>query len=513
MTVSLEKDVQDQLLNVRRCRRKPGEVPYPFEHSNGMVDFDIWEHMFLVSSWRGLTMHRFNTPPEVVLDLGCGGGHWTLEAAKQWPSSTVVGFDIANIQPNLQDLEHFRHLAPRVKWAHGNLLEGLPFPSSQFDFVRIAYIGLGVPEDEWQFVLEEICRVMKPGGVLELIEEDLIFPCATLPPEPHVSPKLDTLDLSLRIPDASSSASLLADPATIYQDAEKPAASPLRTMYQGFARKSASKLKLGTLTAESSFDSYSSASTRSALPSPQKKHPQDHRRIKAAWDTMLSSRFLSANLLSVLPFYLSTFFSDVKTHPPYRVLLPPNSDHLPPLRSRHSAESFRPSSRGGVDTPFDLNVTSVSRAFKTDGGLSVRSMYGADSFNAAAQRYSSMHLSRSVNTITACKIPIWEEYEKLFHAEYLHRYHDSDLSLRQMFDRDWNSWQNDMKDRMSMRDRISVVLSWPETPGDKSDPRKWRSEFETDCGSSQDRTPPPPMHYDPTDVCRSIRVFVARKAP
>jgi len=27
-------------------------------------------------------------------------------------------------------------------------LDGLPFPSSQFDFVRIAYIGLGVPEDE-----------------------------------------------------------------------------------------------------------------------------------------------------------------------------------------------------------------------------------------------------------------------------------------------------------------------------------------------------------------------------
>jgi hypothetical protein len=37
-------------------------------------------------------------------------------------SSTIVGFDIANVQPNLQDLEHYRHLADRVKWAHGNLL-------------------------------------------------------------------------------------------------------------------------------------------------------------------------------------------------------------------------------------------------------------------------------------------------------------------------------------------------------------------------------------------------------
>ncbi len=32
-------------------------------------------------------MHQFETPPVLVLDLGCGGGYWALEAAKEWTVS------------------------------------------------------------------------------------------------------------------------------------------------------------------------------------------------------------------------------------------------------------------------------------------------------------------------------------------------------------------------------------------------------------------------------------------
>lgn len=37
---------------------------------------------------------------------------------------------------------------------HLKSLDGLPFPSNHFDFVRIANLGLAIPEDEWQTVLE-----------------------------------------------------------------------------------------------------------------------------------------------------------------------------------------------------------------------------------------------------------------------------------------------------------------------------------------------------------------------
>lgn len=35
--------------------------------------------------------------------------------------STVVGFDIRDIQPDLQKLEGYNDLASRVRWVHGNL--------------------------------------------------------------------------------------------------------------------------------------------------------------------------------------------------------------------------------------------------------------------------------------------------------------------------------------------------------------------------------------------------------
>ncbi|KAK0483713.1 hypothetical protein IW261DRAFT_975986 [Armillaria novae-zelandiae] len=55
-------------------------------------------------------------------------------------------------------------------------LEPLPFPNDEFDYVHIKRIALGVPEDKWDNLFEEIVRVMKPGGAFEMIEEDLFFP-------------------------------------------------------------------------------------------------------------------------------------------------------------------------------------------------------------------------------------------------------------------------------------------------------------------------------------------------
>ncbi|KAJ3759903.1 hypothetical protein EV360DRAFT_40921, partial [Lentinula raphanica] len=143
---------------------------------------DVWETLFYQQICESLTWHVFDVPPTKVLDVGCGTGSWILDCARVWRNCHFVGLDIVPVQPDLQQVGS-ADLAHRVTWVQGNFLEGLPFPNEEFDFVHIKRISLGVPEDKWDPLFEEISRVMKPGAAFEMIEEDLLFPGAIVDPD------------------------------------------------------------------------------------------------------------------------------------------------------------------------------------------------------------------------------------------------------------------------------------------------------------------------------------------
>ncbi|KAJ6605681.1 hypothetical protein B0H10DRAFT_2076669 [Mycena sp. CBHHK59/15] len=148
------------------------EVPYPRSYAPEVLDLDVWETMACQKICDSLTWHVFTTPPTKVLDIGCGTGTWILNCGMAWRNCHFVGVDIVPLHPDLGSSE----LSTRITWVQANFLEGLPFPNDEFDFVHIKRIALGVPEDKWDALFEEIVRVMKPGGAFELIEEDLFFP-------------------------------------------------------------------------------------------------------------------------------------------------------------------------------------------------------------------------------------------------------------------------------------------------------------------------------------------------
>ncbi|KIY46746.1 hypothetical protein FISHEDRAFT_46685, partial [Fistulina hepatica ATCC 64428] len=77
--------------------------------------------------------------------------------------------DVVPLHPDLQQIGS-SDLAERINWVQANFLEGLPFPNGEFDFVHIKRIAMGVPEDKWDFLFEEITRVMKPGAAFEVRE-------------------------------------------------------------------------------------------------------------------------------------------------------------------------------------------------------------------------------------------------------------------------------------------------------------------------------------------------------
>ncbi|KAF9267364.1 hypothetical protein L218DRAFT_995627 [Marasmius fiardii PR-910] len=151
------------------------EVPYPRSYEREVLDLDVWETLFCKQICGSLTWHEFEQPPTKVLDIGCGTGSWILDCARIWRQCHFVGLDIVPLHPDLKQVGS-NELAQRITWIQENFLDGLPFPNEEFDFVHIKRIARGVPEDKWDFLFEEITRVMKPGGAFEMIEEDLFFP-------------------------------------------------------------------------------------------------------------------------------------------------------------------------------------------------------------------------------------------------------------------------------------------------------------------------------------------------
>ncbi|KAJ6521313.1 hypothetical protein B0H19DRAFT_1204046 [Mycena capillaripes] len=527
-----EKDVQAVLMKQRAARRRPGEVPYPLNYSPAMINFDNWDQMFLQSCFGGLTVHQFDTPPNIILDLGCGGGYWAMEAAKQWPNAHVIGLDLKDIQPELYQLDayYMRCLEDcRLRWVHGNLLDGLPFPSDYFDFVHISNIGLGVPEDEWQSVLEEVSRVLKCNGILEIIEEDLIFPC--LPPRPSRL-ALPPLNLDFipreRKDSAPPSAFSTRSSNTMISDLWSPESPDdqrvqkkpsLPTLPETYSTDSSSRrdstFDTGSLTSSSLEPSLSRLGRDNTFFPGQDEmvapdhHPEDHTRLKAAWDAMLSRRFLAASVITVLPFYLSSFFDNVQTYPSIQISIPPSSTS-PDSGSRSSDDSFE------ADTLFDPNPLSTRLGDTDMYSIKSKSTSKSTSSQRTVVPWGRMHLAKTVNTVSACKEAVWAEYQQLFPGDLPPiiantvrpnaRYRPLKHSPREAFETDWTAWEHDMADRMSMRGRVTSEFGWPE-PEPSPDWRIWRNRMSSLRGETLGEQ----SRSSPTDLCRSLRAFVGWK--
>lgn len=54
------------------------------------------------------------------------------------------------------------------------MLEGLPFPDNSCDFTHQRLVIVALPTDQWVRQLQELLRVARPGGWVEVVEGDLL---------------------------------------------------------------------------------------------------------------------------------------------------------------------------------------------------------------------------------------------------------------------------------------------------------------------------------------------------
>ncbi|GBC03749.1 hypothetical protein RclHR1_00530024 [Rhizophagus clarus] len=102
-----------------------------------------------------------------VLECGCGSGRWTYEMAVNYPNSTFIGLDMVPIFSNINNNDN---KPSNLGFLEYNICNGLPFEEATFDFLFQRSMIISLNKSQWNIMLNEFSRTLKPGGWLELME-------------------------------------------------------------------------------------------------------------------------------------------------------------------------------------------------------------------------------------------------------------------------------------------------------------------------------------------------------
>jgi len=127
-----------------------------------------WQAQAIWPQERALFARYGLAGPLRVLDLGCGTGEITRRLAELYPQAQVTGVDILESNLELARRDNGGYEG-RVRYAAGDAF-ALALPDAHFDLVVCRHMSQAVPN--FGLVLDEITRLLKPGGWLHLLSED-----------------------------------------------------------------------------------------------------------------------------------------------------------------------------------------------------------------------------------------------------------------------------------------------------------------------------------------------------
>jgi ubiquinone/menaquinone biosynthesis C-methylase UbiE len=137
-----------------RIRRSFDEASRDEEHFPSTIDPRIYHVKLLLDHFGDLTGKR-------ILDVGCGKGRFARVFQERYPQAEVWGLDISE--------EMLKYIPARIHTRAGSMT-ALPFEDGWFD---AAYATESLEHAvEIDVAVREICRVVKPGGRIAIIDKN-----------------------------------------------------------------------------------------------------------------------------------------------------------------------------------------------------------------------------------------------------------------------------------------------------------------------------------------------------
>ena len=124
------------------------------EHFPATIDPRI-AHVQAILQWFG------DLEGKTVLDVGCGKGRFARVLQERYPGAQIHGLDIS---------PEMLKFVPAGITTQAGLMTALPYPAERFDFVYATESLEHAVEIE--LAVSEMCRVLKPGGKLVIIDKN-----------------------------------------------------------------------------------------------------------------------------------------------------------------------------------------------------------------------------------------------------------------------------------------------------------------------------------------------------
>ena len=113
-------------------------------------------------------------PVHDALDVGCSVGVGTL-ALKDWLDGREGG-DVAvsglDLSPEMLAVARVRDDGGRIRAWHHAAAEASGLPAASFDLITLQFVCHELPSDATRAILREMARLLRPGGVLALVDQD-----------------------------------------------------------------------------------------------------------------------------------------------------------------------------------------------------------------------------------------------------------------------------------------------------------------------------------------------------